>query len=246
MATAFDGPVVPDVKNRAMSCGSADAPGGAFVEAEFSASASASPWTRTDLRVSTRSATSARRAFRWASVTTTAVWDSRSACKRKSPLLAAFTAAGTAPMRAAPSQKYTHSGQVVVNSATVSPLLTPSAASTLAAAHDRSRISANVTGVPAIDIITRSPNCSARRSSTAATVKRSTPNAAASRPPSRSEGITPPLPPGRARRRRCTRSRSWMARCPGRTGAPTAAVRRSPAPPRERGWASRDISCFPK
>ncbi len=43
---------------------------------------------------------------------TTAAWDSRSACKRKSPLLAAFTAAVTAPMRAAPSQKYTHSGQV--------------------------------------------------------------------------------------------------------------------------------------
>ena len=36
-------------------------------------------------------------------------------------MLAALTAALTAPIRAAPSQKYTHSGQVPVNRATVSP-----------------------------------------------------------------------------------------------------------------------------
>ena len=70
-------------------------------------------------------------------------------------MLAPLIAALTAPIRAAPSQKYTHSGQVPVNRATVSPGLTPSSASTLAAAHERSRICANVTGVPAIDIITR-------------------------------------------------------------------------------------------
>ncbi len=36
-------------------------------------------------------------------------------------MLAALTAADTAPILAAPSQKYTHSGHVPVNSATVSP-----------------------------------------------------------------------------------------------------------------------------
>src|SRR5271168_5619489 len=58
----------------------------------------------------------------------------------------------------------------------------------IAAAIDRCRIWAKVTSVPAIDIITRSGYCSARRSSTAGTVNRSTP---------KSEG-----PQGRPRLRR--------------------------------------------
>src|SRR5271168_3901457 len=44
-----------------------------------------------------------------------------------------------------------------------------------AAAQDRCRICSKVTSIPAIDIITRSGYCSARRSSTAGTVKRSAP-----------------------------------------------------------------------
>ena len=87
---------------------------------------------------------------------TTLARDSRSACTRKSSLLATFTAAVTAPIRAAPNQKYTHSGQVAVNSATVSPLPTPMSTNAFAAARDRSRICSNVTGVPAIDISNRS------------------------------------------------------------------------------------------
>ena len=46
-----------------------------------------------------RSASSATRDCRSVSVTTTFARDNRSACSRKSPLLAAFTAAATAPMR---------------------------------------------------------------------------------------------------------------------------------------------------
>src|SRR5690242_21293833 len=153
VTTAFDGPVVPDVKNSAMSSGSAVAPDGGSVDAALSASASESPCTSTDLKVSTSPATSASRPCRSASVTATAARGSRSVWDRNSPLLAALTAAGTAPMRAAPSQKYTHSGQVPVKSATVSPRFTPRSTSTLAAAQDLSRICAKVTGVPAIDII---------------------------------------------------------------------------------------------
>jgi hypothetical protein len=74
-------------------------------------------------------------------------------------LLAPLTAAPL-PIRAAPSQKYTH--RACTGTAHRLARLTPSSESTLAAAHERSRICANVTGVPAIDIMTRSPNCSAR------------------------------------------------------------------------------------
>ena len=98
---------------------------------------------------------------------TTLARDSRSACTRNSSLLATFTAAVTAPIRAAPNQKYTHSGHVAVNNATVSPRPTPMSTNAFAAAHDRSRICSNVTGVPAIDISNRSGYCSAPRSSTA-------------------------------------------------------------------------------
>ena len=52
-----------------------------------------------------RSANSATRGCRSVSVTIAFARDNRSACSRKSPLLAAFTAAATAPMRPAPNQK---------------------------------------------------------------------------------------------------------------------------------------------
>ncbi len=233
VATAFDAPVVPEVKNRAaMSSGSA-ADACTSVAAARSCPDSESPTT------STRSVDPTRCA-RSLSVTTNSARDSRNACVRNSPLLAAFTAAVTAPMRAAASQKYTHSGQVPVNNATVCPRRIPSSARMLAAAQDLSRICSNVTGVPAIDIMTRSPNWSARRSSTDGTVNRSTPNDAGL------IGITRVPPPGREHRRRCTRSLSAMPRRPDRTGAPIAAARRSLAPLPVPGWAFRGTSCSPR
>src|SRR2546422_4482784 len=52
VATAFDGPEVPDVKNSATSSGSAAAPEGGSIGAAFNSSLSESPCTNTDLSVS--------------------------------------------------------------------------------------------------------------------------------------------------------------------------------------------------
>ncbi len=69
------------------------------------AASSESSCTTTSVTVSNWSATSSTRGRRSRSVRITLARDNRRVCSRKSPLFAAFTAALTAPMRAAPSQK---------------------------------------------------------------------------------------------------------------------------------------------
>src|SRR5947209_4543261 len=77
----------------------------------------------------------------------------------------------------------------------------PKSSRSFAAANDRCRIRSKVMSASAIDIITRSGNSSARRSSTAGTVKRSTPKSTGlmgfppqtGAAPAGKRGIRPPL-----------------------------------------------------
>ena len=89
VATAFDGPVVPDVKNSAAtSPGSAGAASGGLLDARANASDSESLTTRTDRhRVHAVDRPRSTRGCRSASVMTTLARDSRSACTQEVALV---------------------------------------------------------------------------------------------------------------------------------------------------------------
>jgi len=173
--------------------------------------------------------------MRSASVMTTVARDNPKRVRQEFPLAGAVDRCAHRAIRAAPSQKHTHSGHVPVNSATVVAPFDPEFGEDIGGrARAVAHLSECHSGACDRHHGRGHRTVSARDRSTTGTVK----------PPA---GITPPAAAGLGRTVGgvpeivCRRFGSWI-----RNGAPTGATRRSPEPPREQGWASPGTSCSPR